>query len=132
MEYLSTACNYTARLSPNGKEFAGTVLPPSIWIRLTAKGRNEWQHAADSTVENLRFCDEAEHEIAFRREIVEMSGLHQNACLVQQRNCKVFVRTGRGDAQYSVPAAFDFKPLTQLLRCQLRIQCRQVLSDSVH
>src|SRR5271169_6560557 len=94
----------------------------SAWIGLAAIGCNELQHAADSVLENLRLRDQAEDQISFCWKIVEMSRLHQNIRLTQQPDSEVLVRASNRGPQHGIPAAFDFKPLTQLLRRQLRIQ----------
>src|SRR5271165_2892211 len=82
-------------------------------------GRNELQGPADSLLKEWRLGDQAEDQIALRREIVEMSRLDQHVGFLQQANGKVFVRPGYRNSKHSIPAAFDFQPPTKLLRRQL-------------
>src|SRR5882762_6529302 len=70
--------------------------------------------------------DQAKHEMAIIRKIIEVSRMDAHTGLAQQPDGEFFVTLERGNAQNNVPSALDHQPRARGMACKLEIEFRKI------
>src|SRR5713101_2297294 len=76
--------------------------------------------------------DEAQNQVAIRREIIKMARMDVEVLFFEQFDGEFFVRARGGNAQDSVPAALDRQARNFILCDELAVELGEVLSNAAH
>src|SRR6185312_3712634 len=99
------------QLPREGIEKSGTSTP--AW-RVSAKpgsDMGDFHHASNALSEDIRFRQQADDEKGFVSEVEEEPWVHNHACRLEQVDCQILFRAGRGHAQNRRPARLAWQYL---------------------
>jgi hypothetical protein len=89
------------------------------------------EQTRDAFAEGLGFGDEAEHKVAFAREIVEVPRMNAHLCVTKKANSQVFVAFHRWYAKDDVPSSFDLQARACWIVDKLTVEFCEVCPQTI-
>src|SRR5229473_3588034 len=130
MEYFGTGILYVAsagrsyQVEPDEKHLRSVLL-------LLFAGTQVAQYPVDAFAEICRWRNQAHDQISVGGKVVEGSGMHHDAGVLEQVGRKVFIQVCSRHAHHGVPTAFQLQKRTGSLSSQLAVEFLEVDSQAV-